>query len=49
MANTMEIFSIFIPHHQDGLERREGHSGGVQQEKLIFPLWTYDTSYNSIF
>ena len=30
--------SILILRHQDGLECREGHLGGVQQEKLMFPL-----------
>ena len=30
--------SIFILHHQDGLECREGHLGGVQQDKHMFPL-----------
>ena len=33
----------------DGLDRREGHPGRVQQEKLMFPLWTCDTCYNPIF
>ena len=40
---------VLIWRHQDGLERREGHPGGVQQEKLRFPLWTCDTCYNPIF
>ena len=40
---------ILIWRHQDGLERREGHPGGVQQEKLMFPLSTCDTCYNPIF
>ena len=31
-----------IWRHQDGLECREGHPGGVQQEKLIFPLLLCD-------
>ena len=31
------------------LERREEHPGGVQQEKLMFLLWTCDTSYKPIF
>ena len=30
--------SILILHHQDGLECREGHLGGVQQDKHMFPL-----------
>ena len=30
--------SILIFHHQDGLECREGHLDGVQQEKHMFPL-----------
>ena len=37
------IVFISIWLHQDGLERREGHPGGVQQEKRMFPLWTCDT------
>ena len=32
------IVFISIWLHQDGLERREGHPGGVQQEKHLFPL-----------
>ena len=43
------IVFILIWRHQDGLERREGHPGGVQQEKLRFPLWTCDTYCNPIF
>ena len=41
--------SILILHHQDGLECREGHLGGVQQEKHMFPLWKCDTWYYPIF
>ena len=40
---------ILIWRHQDGLEHREGHPGEVQQEKLMFPLWTCNTCYNPIF
>ena len=40
--------SILIFHHQDGLEHRD-HPDGVQQEKLMFPLWTCYTFYNLIF
>ena len=40
---------ILIWRHQDGLEHREGHPGEVQQEKLMFPLWTCDTCYYPIF
>ena len=36
-----------IWRHQDGLERREGHPGGVQQKKLMAPLCF--TSYNPNF
>ena len=43
------IVFISIWLHQDGLERREGHPGGVQQEKLMFPLSTCDTCYTPIF
>ena len=39
---------ILIWRHQDGLEHREGHPGEVQQEKLMFPLWTCNTCYNPI-
>ena len=28
--------SILILCHQEGLERRDGHPGGVQQDKLMF-------------
>ena len=37
------IVFISIWLHQDGLERREWHPGGVQKEKHMFPLWTCDT------
>ena len=40
---------ILIRRHQDGLEHREGHPGGVQQEKCMFLLWTCDTCYYPIF
>ena len=40
---------VLIWRHQDGLERRKGHPGGVQQENLWFPLWTCDTYCNPIF
>ena len=43
------IVFISIWLHQDGLERREGHPGGVQQEKCMFLLWTCDTCYYPIF
>ena len=35
---------ITIKTHQDGLERREGHPDGVQQEKLDFMFMMFDTS-----
>ena len=40
---------ISIQSDQDGLGRRERHPGWVQQEKFMFQLWTYDTSYKLIF
>ena len=43
------IVFISIWLHQDGLERREGHPGGVQQEKRMFLLWTCDTCYYPMF
>ena len=43
------IVFILFWRHQDGLERREGHPGRLQQEKLMFPLWTCVSSYNPIF
>ena len=32
------IVFISIWLHQDGLERQEGHPGGVQQDKLVVTL-----------
>ena len=38
--------SIFIPKraHQDGIERRERHHGGVQQDKFDFMFIMCDSS-----
>ena len=35
---------IMIQGSQNGLELRERHPSGVQQEKLMFLLWMFDTS-----
>ena len=43
------IVFILIWRDQDGLERREGHPGRVQQEQHMFPFGTCDTCYKPIF
>ena len=40
-------YHLFSQH--DDLERREQHSGRIQQVKYMVPLWMCDTSSNPIF